>query len=86
MEVYFCNYLIMKQTMIPMKAWATVIQAIDPLDGEIKNFHGPMILCDTKQEAKEFCLENDLAYCRVIGQVFRDPEYPDITEIDVTNN
>ena len=52
-----------------MKLWVTEIQAICPIDGELKTFCGPSVPAPTKQLAYEHCQNNGLGYCRVIGQL-----------------
>lgn len=46
--------------------WGTEIRAIDPMDGEMKTWAGPIVPGITYKEAKRYCSENGLGYCKVI--------------------
>lgn len=47
--------------------YVTEIQAIDPETGELKVYAGPKIQADNMHEAKEYCKNNGLGYCKVLG-------------------
>ena len=50
-----------------IKMWATELRAIDPMDGELKTWGGPMIPGRTIQEAESYLQTNGIGYCRIIG-------------------
>jgi hypothetical protein len=54
-----------------MKIWLTEILAIDPNNPErgLVKWCGPDIKALTEQHAKEYCQNNGLGYCRVIGEL-----------------
>lgn len=54
-----------------MKLFITTIQAIDPLDGELKEWSGPKVEASTWEEAEQKCIDN-LGYCRVVGEFVRE--------------
>lgn len=45
----------------------TKLQAIDPVDGELKTWMGPLIEADSFEDADRYCQENGLGYCVVDG-------------------
>ncbi len=51
-----------------MKTWLTEIRALDPSDGEIKTWAGPRIPAITFGFAEQYCQNNGLGYCKVIGE------------------
>lgn len=51
------------------KKWVTVIQAIDPNDGLLKEFGGPHIQAISMEEAIRFTQINGLGYCTVVGEL-----------------
>jgi hypothetical protein len=57
-----------------MKKYATLIQALDPLDGELKQWAGPPIEANSVEEARKFRDENGLGYCYINGDVIQDFE------------
>ena len=75
-----------------MKIWITEIKAICPIDSEIKTFIGPSIIAPSRQLANEYCQNNGLGYCKIIGQLIaeipckKDTYYPDFNNmIDYDN-
>jgi len=50
-----------------MKTYITSITAIDPTDGHMKEWCGPVILAQSEQDAYDYCQSNGLGYCKVIG-------------------
>ena len=52
-----------------MKTWSTEVKAKSPVDGSIKTYCGPNIEAETLEEAQEYCENNGLGYCWVIGQL-----------------
>lgn len=57
-----------------MKVFITEIEAVDPIDGQIKKWEGPRIVEKNIKEAKKYCQENGLGYCKVIGELIEDIE------------
>lgn len=57
------------QPQLKKQLWATEIKAIDPVDGEMKTWVGPHVEGTTTEEAKQYCQDNGLGYCDVVGQV-----------------
>lgn len=57
-----------------MLTFITSIQAIDPRDGELKEWAGPNIKAISFEDAERYCQENGFGYCKVIGVL--------VTEID----
>ncbi len=49
-----------------MRFWGTEIRAIDPMDGEMKTWGGPVVPGITYKDAKRYCRDNGLGYCKVI--------------------
>jgi len=45
----------------------TSIQAIDPRDGELKEWAGPNISAISFENAERYCQGNGLGYCKVVG-------------------
>ena len=52
-----------------MKYFSTIIKAIDPLDGELKRFSGPVIPAISFEDAEKYCQVNELGYCKVLGEL-----------------
>lgn len=69
-----------------MKQWVTEIKAIDPVDGEMKTWGGPTVPGISLRFAKEYCQNNGLGYCKVIGQLIAQiPCKTDSAEADFGN-
>lgn len=49
------------------KTYVTEIHAIDPETGELKVYAGPTIQAVDRDEAKDYCQNNGLGYCKVLG-------------------
>ncbi len=47
----------------------TIIHAVDPYDGVLKTWCGPNVPAPTFELAVEYCLNNGLGYCMVIGEL-----------------
>jgi len=58
--------------MMKMKLWVTEIRAIDPKDGELKTYCGEIVPGDTQESAQQYCDDNELGYCKVLGQLVDD--------------
>lgn len=54
-----------------MKLFTTTIKAIDPSDGELKEWAGPIIEALTWEEAEQYCYEN-LGYCKIDGEFIEE--------------
>jgi len=54
-----------------MKQFITTIEAIDPLDGELKEWSGPRVEAETWEEAEKYCIDN-LGYCKVTGEFIQE--------------
>lgn len=52
-----------------MKLYLTEIKAICPKSGEIKKYCGPNIKAISPKLAQEFCDNNGLGYCEIIGEL-----------------
>lgn len=48
--------------------FVTEIHALDPKDGHLKKWAGPEIDADSIDEAREYCDNNGLGYCDIIGE------------------
>lgn len=51
-----------------MRLWVTSIKAIDPIDHELKSWAGPYIEAPSAEEAFDFCVNNGLGYCEILGE------------------
>ena len=54
--------------MADNKKFTTILQAIDPKDGQLKTWHGQIIEAKNIVEAKRFCQKNGMGYLRVVGE------------------
>lgn len=52
-----------------MKIFCTTIHALDPIDGEYKEFCGPNIKAPSQSLAFEYCQNNGLGYCHIGGEI-----------------
>jgi hypothetical protein len=52
-----------------MKKWGTTIHALDPIDGEYKEFSGPIITAPSRKLAFDYCQKNGLGYCPIIDEL-----------------
>ena len=50
-----------------MNIYTTLIRAIDPKDGELKEWCGPKISAATLEEARYICQQSGMGYCEVDG-------------------
>jgi hypothetical protein len=48
-----------------MKTWSTIIYAIKPETGTLREFAGPDIQAPSKLLAREYCDNNGLGYCHI---------------------
>lgn len=55
-----------------IKLWVTEIRAIDPRDGQLKAWGGPHVPGRTIEEAREYCENNSLGYCEVVGELLSE--------------
>ncbi len=49
--------------------WVTEIQAIKPSTGELRIYCGPHVPGISLADAQQYCEQNGLGYCRVIGRL-----------------
>lgn len=49
--------------------WVTEIHAIDPRDGEMKVWCGPDVPGINHDDAVNYCQQNGLGYCQVLGEL-----------------
>lgn len=52
-----------------MKLYVTEIIAIRPSDGEMITYCGPEVPGLTAQDAQDYCENNGLGYCKVLGEL-----------------
>lgn len=56
-----------------MKKWVTEIQAIDPHTGRgLITWCGPEVPGLTLKHAEQYCQQNGLGYCKVIGELIAE--------------
>lgn len=55
-----------------MKYWVTEIKAKSPIDGSMRAYGGPDVPGETIEEAQDYCENNGLGYCWVLGQLIMD--------------
>lgn len=69
-----------------MKLWVTEIKAVKPSTGELINFCGPEVPGINLQDAQNYCENNGLGYCKVIGELIAEiPCKEDSCEPDFEN-
>ena len=61
-----------------MKTFYTIIKAICPKSGETKTYEGLKIISTNVDEAQEYCDNNGLGYCRVIGEFITSNEQSEL--------
>lgn len=71
-----------------MKLYVTEIDAIDPKDGEMKVWFGPYISAISFADARKYCDNNGLGYCRVVSELLMeiDSETGDRIDYDLAQN
>lgn len=52
-----------------MRMWRTTIKAIDPSDNILKNWDGPYVPGIDHDDAVNYCQQNELGYCSVMGEL-----------------
>jgi len=50
-----------------MNQYVTSITAVDPKDGQLKEWGGPNVPGITQADAERYCQQNGLGYCRIDG-------------------
>lgn len=74
-----------------MKTWCTEIRAVNPLTGELSTFGGPNVQAPTWALAEEYCQNNGLGYCRIVGELIAeipckpgtyDPDWDKMTDYE----
>ena len=58
-----------------MKKFITEIWALNWETNSFELWAGPVIEADTLEEAKEYCDNNGLGYCKVIGEQLSEEDY-----------
>jgi hypothetical protein len=53
----------------PAKTYVTKIEAVDPIDGQIKTYFGPDIVANSEQEADWLIKNTGLNYCEIVGEM-----------------
>lgn len=75
--------------------FCTTIQAIDPIDRELKTWGGPNIEAISFGMAELYCQQNGLGYCKITGQLISeipckdgtyDPDFTKQINYDESNN
>jgi hypothetical protein len=75
-----------------MAIYLTSINAIDPVDGHLKEWNGPQVVADSLQDAAAHCREH-LGYCRIEGMLIAtipckegslEPDWGNMVEHDTT--
>lgn len=52
-----------------MRMWITRIWAIDPVDNKMKSWCGPNVPGINHDDAVQYCQQNELGYCAVLGEL-----------------
>ena len=73
--------------------YTTIIKAVDPKDGKIKTWGGPYIEAVSFEDARNYCQNNGLGYCIVVGQLIAEipcddngkPNFKEKMDFDVIN-
>lgn len=52
-----------------MKLYVTEIKAIKPSTGELKTYGGPNVPGISAEDAQNYCENNGLGYCKVLGEL-----------------
>jgi hypothetical protein len=52
-----------------MNIYVTEIKAIDPQTGELCDWCGPHIEAKSIEDARRFCDNNGMGYCKIIGKL-----------------
>lgn len=63
-----------------MKIYITEIDAICPITGSLDTFEGPRVPGISFDTAEQYCMQNAIGYCKVVGELIADfPCKPDGT-------
>jgi len=69
-----------------MRQWVTEIKALNPSTNQMKVWGGPNIPGITKLDAEQYCQNNGLGYCKIIGELIEEiPCKNDSYEADFEN-
>jgi hypothetical protein len=69
-----------------IRKWITSIRAIDPYDGELKTWMGPVIEAISIDDAWNYLEDNGLGYCSIDGELIAEiPCKEDSYEPDFDN-
>ena len=55
-----------------MKKFVTIIQAIDPKDGNLKTFHGDYIEAENEEKAQEIIDNSEKGYLKLSGELIEE--------------
>jgi hypothetical protein len=55
-----------------MKRYCTEVRAIKPGTGELTTYCGPEVPGLTLAHAEQYCQDNGLGYCRVLGELIAE--------------
>lgn len=78
-----------------MKTWCTEILARDPLTGEFKRWCGPNINGISMEDATNYCQQNGLGFCEVVGELVAEipckkgtfePDFKNMIDYENTQN
>jgi hypothetical protein len=58
-----------------MKKWLTYIKAVNPQNGELCLWVGPLAIGETIQDAQKWCNNNGFGYCQVVGEFVAEIDY-----------
>lgn len=58
--------------------WKTKIIAIDPRDGELKEWDGPGIVATSFEDAVRITLNEGMGYCEVVGILHEEIDAPEL--------
>ena len=67
-----------------MKTFTTIIQAVDPMDGILKEWLGPYIQAQNIDQAINYC-RNNIGYCKVDGELIAEVDEETGIIIDFDN-
>jgi len=69
-----------------MKLYCTEIKAINPLNGNMTIWGGPNVPGISFKDAENYCQNNGLGYCKIIGTLVEEIPCKDGTYIPDWNN
>lgn len=78
-----------------MNLYVTEIKAIKPSTGELTTYGGPNVPGSSFKDAQDYCEENGLGYCKVVGELVSEipckkgtyePDFINMIDYDIQNN